>query len=94
MEASREFTLEVVDAGTVFGEVAFTPHALKDAYAEAMEPSILLAMECADVDGLKATLRSAGVEIDDGRPAPWKRFFVRDPFGNRIEIHETGGLRT
>ena len=29
----------------------------------------------------------------DGRPAPWKRFFVRDPFGNRIEVHEAGGLR-
>ena len=29
----------------------------------------------------------------DGRPAPWKRFFVRDPFGNRIEIHEAGALR-
>src|SRR5215217_3719499 len=39
MEASREFTLEVVDAGTVFGEVAFTPHALRESYAEAMEPS-------------------------------------------------------
>src|SRR5215218_10410700 len=52
MEASREFTLEVVDAGTVFGEVAFTPHALRDAYAEAMEPSILLAMEREDVERL------------------------------------------
>src|ERR687889_65523 len=52
MEASREFTLEVVDAGTVFGEVAFTPHALRDAYAEATEPSILLAMERADVERL------------------------------------------
>jgi len=52
MEASREFTLEVVDAGTVFGEVAFTPHALRDAYAEAMEPSVLLAMERADVERL------------------------------------------
>jgi CRP-like cAMP-binding protein len=52
MESSREFTLEVVDAGTVFGEVAFTPHALRDAYAEAMEPSILLAMERADVERL------------------------------------------
>jgi len=41
MEGSREFTLEMVDAGTVFGEVAFTPHALRDAYAEAMESSIL-----------------------------------------------------
>ena len=30
MEASREFTLEVVDAGTVFGEVAFTPHAFRE----------------------------------------------------------------
>jgi CRP/FNR family transcriptional regulator, cyclic AMP receptor protein len=52
MEGGREFTLEVVDAGTVFGEVAFTPHALRDAYAEAMEPSILLAMERADVERL------------------------------------------
>src|ERR687897_389342 len=52
MEASREFTLEMVDAGTVFGEVAFTPHALRDAYAEAMEPSILLAMDRADVERL------------------------------------------
>ena len=41
----------------------------------------------------EAQLKTAGVETDDGRPAPWKRFFVRDPFGNRIEIHEPGGLR-
>jgi len=41
-----------VDAGTIFGEVAFTPHRLRDAYAEAMEPSILLAMERADVEHL------------------------------------------
>jgi CRP/FNR family transcriptional regulator len=52
MEGSHEFTLEVVDAGTVFGEVAFTPHALRDAYAEAMEASILLAMEREDVERL------------------------------------------
>src|ERR687897_474883 len=52
MEGGREFTLEVVDAGTVFGEVAFTPHRLRDAYAEAMEPSVLLAMDRADVERL------------------------------------------
>ena len=52
MEASREFTLEALDAGTVFGEVAFTAHRLRDAYAEATEPSTLLAMERADVERL------------------------------------------
>ncbi|HEX3798393.1 MAG TPA: VOC family protein [Verrucomicrobiae bacterium] len=50
-------------------------------------------LECADVDKLRANLKTAGVETADGRPAPWKRFFVRDPFGNRIEIHEAGALR-
>jgi hypothetical protein len=29
-EGGREFTLEVVDAGTVFGEMAFTPHRLRE----------------------------------------------------------------
>lgn len=50
-------------------------------------------LECADVDGLRARLSAAGIATVDGRPAPWKRFFVHDPFGNRIEIHEAGGLR-
>ena len=48
---------------------------------------------CGDVDGLKARLKAAGMEIDDGPPVPWKRFFIRDPFGNLIEIHAPGGLR-
>src|ERR687890_2545494 len=63
MEDSREFTLEMVDAGTVFGEVAFTPHALRDAYAEAMEPSILLAMERADVERLIRGKPQVGIRI-------------------------------
>jgi catechol 2,3-dioxygenase-like lactoylglutathione lyase family enzyme len=48
---------------------------------------------CGDVDGLKARLKAAGVEIEEGPPVPWKRFFIRDPFGNRIEIHAPGGPR-
>src|SRR5918994_143043 len=63
MEGPREFTLEVVDAGTVFGEVAFTPHALRDAYAEAMEPSILLAMERADVERLITEKPQVGIRM-------------------------------
>src|ERR687898_790814 len=63
MEGSREFTLEVVDAGTVFGEVAFTPHRLRDAYAEATEPSILLAMERADVERLIQQKPKVGIRI-------------------------------
>ena len=50
-------------------------------------------LECADVDGLRVRLQAAGAATEDGRPAPWRRFFVRDPFGNRIEIHEPGALR-
>ena len=63
MEASREFTLEVVDAGTVFGEVSFTAHRLRDAYAQATEPSVLLAMERADVERLIREKPQVGIRI-------------------------------
>jgi CRP/FNR family transcriptional regulator, cyclic AMP receptor protein len=63
MEGSREFTLEVLDAGTIFGEVAFTPHRLRDAYAEATEPSLLLAMERADVERLIQENPEVGIRI-------------------------------
>jgi CRP-like cAMP-binding protein len=63
MEASREFTLEVLEAGTIFGEVAFTPHRLRDAYAEATERSVLLAMERADVERLIRQKPQVGIRI-------------------------------
>ena len=50
-------------------------------------------LECADVDALRAKLMAAGVATEDGRPVPWRRFYAVDPFGNRIELHELGGLR-
>src|SRR5829696_1925815 len=51
-EGSREFTLEVVEAGTVFGEMAFTPHRLRESFAMAMEPSVVFAMDRAEVERL------------------------------------------
>ena len=63
MEGSREFTLEVLEAGTVFGEVAFTPHRLRDAYAEATESSILLAMDRADVEYLIQAKPQVGLRM-------------------------------
>jgi len=47
---------------------------------------------CGDLERLRSKLKAAGVQIEDGRPVPWKRFFIHDPFGNRIEIHQPGGL--
>src|SRR5215208_6445315 len=51
-EGAREFTLEVVDAGTVFGEMAFTPHRLRESFARAMEPCVILVMDHAGVERL------------------------------------------
>jgi len=44
-----------------------------------------------DVAAAEETLRSAGVAIlADADPVPgWKRFYVRDPGGNRVEIAES-----
>ena len=50
-------------------------------------------LSCDEVDALRKRLTDRGIQTEDGRPAPWKRFFVRDPFGNRIEVHEVNALR-
>ena len=48
-EGAREFTLEVVEAGMVFGEMAFTPYRLRESFARTMEPSVVFAMERAEI---------------------------------------------
>ncbi|HEX7652975.1 MAG TPA: VOC family protein [Verrucomicrobiae bacterium] len=50
-------------------------------------------LACPDVAALRARLDAAGVRTEAGRPVPWQRFFIYDPFGNRIEIHEAGAFR-
>lgn len=59
----REFTLSVVDAGTVFGEMALTAQQLEGAYAQAMELSILLNMSREDLERLIFQKPEVGLQI-------------------------------
>jgi CRP-like cAMP-binding protein len=62
-EGSKEFTLEVVDAGTVFGEMAFTPYRLRESYARAMQPCLIFAMERTEVERLIEEKPQVGIRI-------------------------------
>jgi CRP/FNR family cyclic AMP-dependent transcriptional regulator len=62
-EGAREFTLEVVDAGTVFGEMAFTPHRLRESYARATAPSVIFAMERAAEERLIEEKPQVGIRM-------------------------------
>src|SRR5918992_3288085 len=62
-EGAREFTLEVVDAGTVFGEMAFTPYRLRESFARATEPSVVFAMERSEVERLIEEKPQVGIRM-------------------------------
>jgi CRP/FNR family transcriptional regulator, cyclic AMP receptor protein len=62
-EGAREFTLEVVEAGTVFGEMAFTPHRLRESFARAMKPCIIFVMERANVERLIEEKPQVGIRM-------------------------------
>jgi len=62
-EGAREFTLEVVEAGTVFGEMAFTPYRLRESYARAIVPSVIFAMERAEVERLIQQKPQVGIRM-------------------------------
>ena len=47
-----EFTQTIVEAGTVFGEMALTAQRLQGAYAQAMEQSILITMSREELEHL------------------------------------------
>ena len=59
----REFTLAVVEAGTVFGEMALTAQQLEGAYAQAMEPSQVSTMLRADLERLVLEKPEVGLQI-------------------------------
>ena len=59
----REFTLAVLDAGTVFGEMTLTGQRLRRSYAQAMEESEISAMCRADVERLILDKPGVGLQL-------------------------------
>ena len=59
----REFTLAVVEAGTVFGEMALTGQRLEGAYAQALAPSQVSTMLRGDLERLILEKPEVGLRI-------------------------------
>jgi CRP-like cAMP-binding protein len=59
----REFTLAVVEAGTVFGEMALTAQQLEGAYAQAMESSQVSTMAREDLERLVVEKPEVGIRL-------------------------------
>lgn len=65
---------------------------VEDLVADNRESRRHICFVVADLTEAEAAMREAGIEIvPDARPIDgWRRFYVRDPGGNRIEIAERG----
>jgi CRP/FNR family transcriptional regulator len=59
----REFTVAVLESGTVFGEMALTGQRLRSSYAQAMEESEVSAMCRADVERLILDKPEVGLQL-------------------------------
>src|SRR5215203_4228793 len=59
----REFTQAIVEPGTVFGEMALTAQRLQGAYAQAMEPSILLSLSRSELEQLILHKPQVGIRL-------------------------------
>lgn len=59
----REFTLAIVESGTVFGEMALTAQKLQGAYAQAMRPSEISVMSREDLERLILEKPQVGLQI-------------------------------
>ena len=59
----REFTLTVVGAGTVFGEMSLTAQRLENAYAEAMERVVVCKMRRVDLERLVLDKPQVGLKV-------------------------------
>jgi catechol 2,3-dioxygenase-like lactoylglutathione lyase family enzyme len=47
-----------------------------------------------DLDAIRSRLATHGAKFEEATPIPgWRRCYVFDPFGNKIELDEIGGTR-
>ncbi len=58
-----EFTLAVMEAGTMFGEMALTAQRLRETYAEAMEPSDICVLKSEDLERIVRSNPDVGLRM-------------------------------
>jgi CRP/FNR family cyclic AMP-dependent transcriptional regulator len=83
----REFTLEVVESGTVFGEIALTGQQLEGAYAQAMESSQVLSMITEDLEWMVLEKPEVGLRIIRGLSERLRRQETRLEDANMKDVH-------
>jgi catechol 2,3-dioxygenase-like lactoylglutathione lyase family enzyme len=55
----------------------------------ALHPRRHFALRVDDLDATVANLRASGARFEEAEPIPgWRRTYVFDPFGNKIELDE------
>jgi len=56
-----------------------------------LHPRRHFALRVSDLDAAVRTLKESGARFEDADPIPgWRRTYVFDPFGNKIELDEIG----
>jgi CRP-like cAMP-binding protein len=83
----REFTLAIVESGTIFGEMALTAQQLEEAYAQAMEPSEVSMMSREDLERLVVQKPEVGLKIMQLLSERLRRYETRLEDANMKDVH-------
>jgi CRP/FNR family cyclic AMP-dependent transcriptional regulator len=83
----REFTLAIVESGTIFGEMALTAQRLEGAYAQAMVPSEVSTMAREDLERLVVQKPEVGLKIMQLLSERLRRYETRLEDANMKDVH-------
>src|SRR5215208_55972 len=83
----REFTLAIVESGTIFGEMVLTAQQLEGAYAQAMEPSEVSTMAREDLERLVVQKPEVGLKIMYLLSERLRRYETRLEDATMKEVH-------